>query len=109
RKVLLLGRGKALVEFAELLDISQARIDLRLEKERSVADDFRTRLFELGNHLRMNLARPGPAPYVGDALIVDRDDCYARRGGVTGGAHAPVVSQAFETLDQIAARCEKQH
>src|SRR5205823_2394675 len=55
------------------------------------------------DHLRVEVAWPGPAAEVGDALIVDRDDgdLVVRNPGRR--LHADVVRFAFEALDQIAA------
>ena len=49
-------------------------IELRLGEEHGVADDLRLGGGETLDHLRVDLARPGPAADVVYALLVDRDD-----------------------------------
>lgn len=57
--------------------------------------------------MRVNIARPGPPPDIGNALVIDRNYCDALRGSVTGSANAKVVSLPLETLDEVAAGCDE--
>ena len=109
RQILLLERGKGLEEFGELLNIGQTWIDLRLKKERGIADHLCAALLELPDHVCVNFTRPGPASDIGNALIVDGYHRDTRRRDVTGCSNTPVISQALEALDKITARCKKQH
>ena len=91
------------MQVGELQNVGQARIDLRLKKERCITDHHRAALLELSDHVRVNVTRPRPASDVGDALIVDGNHHDARRRGATGCSNAPVISQAFGNLDKISA------
>ena len=91
-------------QISYLIDIAQARVDLRLKEEHHVAYDLRMARCQDIHHIGVYLARPRPTSQIGDTLVVDRDhrDLVAR--SPRGRQHAQVISLALQTLHQIAIR-----
>ena len=71
-----LGR-RLLGQLDQLDDGGVARVDLRLAEKQGVADHLGLRAGKKIGHARMDIARPRPAPDIGDAGVVD-GDCRVR-------------------------------
>jgi hypothetical protein len=94
--------------FDQLVDISQALVALRLGIEHGGSDHFGFGRRQLVHHVRHDLARPGPAPDVVEAGLVDGNhrDLVGRRP--RRRRHAHVIGLALEALQQLAVT-QNQH
>jgi len=96
-------------EVEQLGDVDVSRIDLRLAEEHGVRDDLGFRAGQKVGHPGVDLARPGPAPDVRDARVVDGDHRQLVGRQARSRLHAEVVGLLLEARNQIARAIEGEH
>ena len=84
-----------------LADEDQAAIGLGLEKESRVRNGFGFGRRKLVYQLRMDIAGPGPAANVGDALVIYRNDRNAVGWLTRGAGTRKVVVATFQRAKKI--------
>ena len=96
---------------AQVAQAGQPPIGLRFEEKGGVRHRFGAGRRELINQPGVHLARPGPAPDVRDALIVDGNDGHAIAGRSVAAGAGEIVVPALQPAKQVGRKvqCKSRH
>ncbi len=95
-------------ELGNFVDVRKTGVDLRFGEKDRVADDPGLGFGQHVGHFGVHIARPRPAPDIGDALLIDRDDGDLIAGIAAGCLHAPIIGHALEALQNGTAASEQE-